>query len=690
MHHFIIVLVSLITLSGAYAQSAPTSAPPLTAMEVTRYGEGRLDTWQVPSAWSQDGTRLAVPGSRGSWVFDLTDPEAAPAFVARGIAESLLYPVYAPDGRYAVAHETRTSIFSADGTLLWEAEGYDPAWSADGSLVALHTQDDVFVLDAATGDLRHQRRFADTSAEIIIWDITFAGDPTLLYVETTDRFLSDTVVWDLTADTVTRIVEILNIPDVDRLTLIAVAPDGVTMVFARSAGYSYGDLFYVVNRETWEILEISDDYALPSDTATFSPDGSLFALKNAYGDTHFWRVSEAGWEYQSGLPTGGVPTFSPDGRLIALEDGVYEPETGAQVIDFRRVERRFIASPDGERAFDGDRTLFNVVTGETIASLDISLPPRGVSYSPDGTRLATWHDADGYSTLYLWNAHTGELQAEIARFEEAPSHPLNFAPLSLDQPATFPVNWQLTFSPDSSLLHIYITSAVEEDQMIVWDIIEDRRLPIGSLENARLLQFTGDNRLFLIDDTANRNQARYYLWDPRAGSPNDILRLDRYRPITISADTRLLAYLADEDIVIFDIPQERNLVRTAIPNADVMYHVGAFEFSDDNTQVTYTSYSSEFDSGTEYAFDIASGEFVTPPEPTALSFITTSDRHGVVGSGRSLLIYALDAEMDDAPLAEIVDVGVPVQLYFSPDGTHLVGNYVSEGVIIVWQLEATA
>ena len=52
-----------------------------------------------------------------------------------------------------------------------------------------------------------------------------------------------------------------------------------------------------------------------------------------------------------------------------------------------------------------------------------------------------------------------------------------------------------------------------------------------------------------------------------------------------------------------------------------------------------------------------------------------------------MLIYALNAEMGDVPLAEIASlVGVPETLFFSPDGTHLVGNY-SDGVIIVWHLQ---
>jgi len=432
-----VFLVLLLAFSFS-AASAQDSIP--EPVEIARYGEGRLNTQQHPSGWSPDGTRLAVRGSRGSWVFDMTDPDTAPGFVPRGTAESLLYAVYTPDGRYAVDHEVRTSVFNADGSLLWEADGYDPAWSADGTLMALRTEADVSVVDAATGDIRHQRSFADTAAEVVPWNITFTGDPALLFVETTDRWYSDTVVWDLTADTVTTMPEFLDMPDLNKMTLIAVAPDGVTMVFAQNGGNTSYDILYVLNLETRGILEVSGDYTLPSAEGTFSPDGSLFAMKNTYGDIHFWYVSETGWEYQTGLATGGVPSFSPDGRLVAMEDYIYELETGAQIIDFDRVITRFTASPDGDRAFDGDRSLFNVITGETIAVLDISVPPAGAQYSPDGSRLATWHDADGFSTLYLWDAHTGSLQAEIARAEERPSSPLNFAPLSLDQPSTFRVN----------------------------------------------------------------------------------------------------------------------------------------------------------------------------------------------------------------------------------------------------------
>jgi WD40 repeat protein len=679
-----VLLMLLLALSFSAASAQDLIPEPV---EIAHYGEGRLSTQQHPSGWSPDGTRLAVRGSRGSWVFDMTDPDAAPGFVPRGPAESLLYAVYTPDGRYAVDHEGRTRVFNADGSLLWEADGDDPAWSADGTLVALRTEADVFVVDAGTGDIRHERSFADAAAEVVLWtqDVTFIGDPALLFVETTDGWYSDTVVWDIRANIVMTMPEFLDMPALNKMTLIAAAPDGVTMVFAQTGGNTSYDILYVLNLDTREILEVSGDYTLPSTDGTFSPDGSLFAMRNTYGDTHFWHVSEAGWTYQTGLATGGVPSFSPDGRFIALEDYVYELETAAQIIDFDRVVTRFTASPDGEHAFDGKGSLFNVLTGETIAALDISVPPSGAQYSPDGSRLATWHDADGFSTLYLWDAHTGSLQAEIARAEESPSHPLNFAPLMLDQPATFRVNWKLTFSPDSSLLHIRITSSAGADEQIVWDVLDDRRLPIGKLVNARLLEFTRDNRLFMVDDIAWNNH-RYYLWDPRSSSPTEILQRTQYGYIILSADTRLIASIEDEDIEIFDVAAKRNLARAAVPNAEHMYAIIESRFSEDNTQVIYTTIASEVDSGTEYVFDIASQTYVDPPEPTALSFIATSDRYGVVGSGRSMLIYALDAEMGDAPLAEITPLaGVPETLFFSPDGTHLVGNY-GDIVIIVWQL----
>ena len=86
-----VFLVLLLVFSFSVT-SAQDSLP--APIEIVRYGEGRLDTQQYPSGWSPNGTRLAVRGSRGSWVFDMTNPDAAPDFVPRGTAESLLYAVY--------------------------------------------------------------------------------------------------------------------------------------------------------------------------------------------------------------------------------------------------------------------------------------------------------------------------------------------------------------------------------------------------------------------------------------------------------------------------------------------------------------------------------------------------------------------------------------------------------------------
>jgi WD40 repeat protein len=66
----ILGLILMIGMGGVFAQDAP----PSTIEFVARFGRG----WAQTAAWSPDGTRLAVAGSIGVWVYDASDWDAEP------------------------------------------------------------------------------------------------------------------------------------------------------------------------------------------------------------------------------------------------------------------------------------------------------------------------------------------------------------------------------------------------------------------------------------------------------------------------------------------------------------------------------------------------------------------------------------------------------------------------------------
>jgi hypothetical protein len=93
---------------------------------------------------------------------------------------------------------------------------------------------------------------------------------------------------------------------------------------------------------------------------------------------------------------------------------------------------------------------------------------------------------------------------------------------------------------------------------------------------------------------------------------------------------------------------------------------------------------SEISPPENYVWDIARGENVTLEAPIELTFIAQSETLGVVLGEDALRLYALDAAVDDPPLAEIRPTSGSA--VFSPDGAYLLVNDV-DGVVIVWKLE---
>jgi hypothetical protein len=175
----------------------------------------------------------------------------------------------------------------------------------------------------------------------------------------------------------------------------------------------------------------------------------------------------------------------------------------------------------------------------------------------------------------------------------------------------------------------------------------------------------------------------FSLWEPRTDQRAEIPPLDeRAVSLEFNDDSSLLAYSNFKQIIILDIATATEIVRFDLP--DDLIGIGPLRFSADNAYLSYDVTFSEISPPENYVWDIARGENVTLESPIELAFIAQSETLGVVLGEDALLLYALDAAVDDPPLAEIRPTSGSA--VFSPDGAYLLVNDV-DGVVIVWKLE---
>ena len=118
--------------------------------------------------------------------------------------------------------------------------------------------------------------------------------------------------------------------------------------------------------------------------------------------------------------------FSPDGTLVTFgDDGgrvyVYEVDSGEEVLMLNLSSWAYdvsIGELDGQlllaaATLDGQVTVIDIQTEETLFEIDAFTQARRVEFSPDGTMLATSGYADGGSEMRIWSTISGNLIADF-------------------------------------------------------------------------------------------------------------------------------------------------------------------------------------------------------------------------------------------------------------------------------------
>jgi WD40 repeat protein/serine/threonine protein kinase len=280
----------------------------------------------------------------------------------------------------------------------------------------------------------------------------------------------------------------------DGARLATSSSDGTARIWDRLTGQTVATL----TGHTAQVFEI-----------TFHPGGEIVATGSEDGSVKLWEA-DTGQELTSlsldtelledgvgeqGLWVDGV-AFSPDGRLLAAGNfqgtvKIWDVESLEEVSSFQLLEFTSLSfSPDGNQiatayGFDsGTVSIWEISSGLEIATMEHGLSVSQLSYSPDGSSLAS-AAIDG--ALAIWDPSNGELlmrkdiggELNSATYSPngdilAAAHPngtvILLDPNSLEELLVLSGHTAAVSSVDFSPEGDYLVSASEDGTAREWDI----------------------------------------------------------------------------------------------------------------------------------------------------------------------------------------------------------------------------
>jgi WD40 repeat protein len=255
------------------------------------------------------------------------------------------------------------------------------AFSPDGAWLASGSSDSTVILwQIATG--HHVRTLSNRDGAILSLAIN-AKRPVLAAGR--QDFAID--LWDFSSGRAIRTL----IGHRGPVTCLAFSSDGKLLASA-----SLDQTVRIWDAASGELLKVLAPHAQGVAAISFSPDSQTLVSGEQFGTIRFWDTStgkqirslERASEFDSSVPKDKMPflldalVYSPDGARIATSDGFFLDRGLATWITAEDVR--------------GSIKVFDALSGEQLREFkeNVGIALNGLSYSPDGTRLA-WGDNNG-------------------------------------------------------------------------------------------------------------------------------------------------------------------------------------------------------------------------------------------------------------------------------------------------------